>query len=473
MAGARDFQSGTAGRPRLFRRLPIAAALAAVLSLTALPSPASADTLMSALAAAYWGNPEINAARAGLRATDESLPQAKSFLRPSLSAESTLTGRVVNSGIGGMTQTDRSLTGTAGLAADQFLFRGFRTRNGIRQAEADIRAGRESLRNTIQNVLFDAAQAYFDVILNRQIVAIRRTNIFFLEEQVRNTQAQFELGESTITDVAQTRAELGLGQSDLALARSNLSEAEARYTQLIGRSPTALRADFPFERLAPNTLAGALSTAQGEHPAILSAIFQADAAAFETKQVEGELLPTVSLGGSLDRTVGFDDDSFSNSATVQLRVSVPLYQGGALASRVRQAKETLGQRRIEVHLFRDQVRAAVATAWAQIDAYRAAIAAAQSQIEAAGSALRGAQEEQAVGQRTRLDVLNAQRELRRAEESLMLARRNLALAYFSLGSATGRLSPEQLGLPTPIYRPEEHYVAVKDKWYGVRTPDGR
>jgi outer membrane protein len=154
-------------------------------------------------------------------------------------------------------------------------------------------------------------------------------------------------------------------------------------------------------------------------------------------------------------------------------VSVPIYQGGAVSARVRQAKEQYGLRKVEIDLARDQVRAAVVTAWAQVAAARGAIAAAGEGIAAAEIALSGVQEEQRVGQRTTLDVLDQQQELLSARETLVLAQRDEMVSSFALLSAMGRLTAEQLRLPTPAYDPVEHYQAVKDKWGGVRTPDGR
>ena len=154
-------------------------------------------------------------------------------------------------------------------------------------------------------------------------------------------------------------------------------------------------------------------------------------------------------------------------------MSIPLYQGGAAGASIRQAKESLGQARIGVDLARDEVRAVVVSAWGQVEASEEAIEAAQAQVEAANVALSGIQEEQRVGQRTTLDVLNAQQELSNARINLVVVQNNYLLSSFSLLSAIGRLSAERLNLPVRIYRPEEHYLAVKDKWYGVRTPDGR
>ena len=199
------------------------------------------------------------------------------------------------------------------------------------------------------------------------------------------------------------------------------------------------------------------------------------------KQVEGELLPTVTVEGSLNRDFGLYDSrpepnssgDITNSATLVGRLSVPIYAGGAVSARVRQAKELLGRSRIQIDLTRDQVRAAVVSAWGQLQASAGAISAAAAQVEASNIALAGVQEEQSVGQRTTLDVLNAQQDLLEGRINLIVAERDRVVASYSLLSAMGRLTAERLGLPVDVYRPEEHYVAVKDKWFGLRTPDGR
>ncbi len=161
------------------------------------------------------------------------------------------------------------------------------------------------------------------------------------------------------------------------------------------------------------------------------------------------------------------------SATVGARLTVPIYQGGIVSARVRQSKEVLGQRRIEVDSTRDQVRSAVATAWAQKQAAEANVTGYRAQVSAAQLALNGVIEERNVGQRTTLDVLNAQSDVITAQILLAGAQRDAVVAAYTLVSSVGHLSPQRLSLNVAAYEPEEHYQAVKDKWYGLRTPDGR
>lgn len=453
---------------------PAALAFLAALLGASASGAASAETLVEALAAAYQNNPQINAARAETRVTDENLPIAKAGNRPSIAAFGDVTGEVTERERSGRQIPAAARTdGTVGLRFQQNLFRGFRTRNAVKEADANILASREDLEDTVQTVLLDAAEAYMDVVRDSAILSVRQQTIGFLEEQVRAAQARFEVGETTRTDVAQTRARLSAAVADLSAAQAQLRLSQAVYRQVVGREPGRLAGGFPFSDRMPASLAAALELGQTRHPAIRAAIYRADAAAFKAKQIEGEVLPTVSLEGSAQSTFGIGNIDRSNVATITGRVTIPLYQGGAVAARVRQAKETLGLRKIEIDVARDQVRASIASAWAELDSMKASIIAASAQVEAANIVLAGVQEEQAVGQRTTLDVLNAQEELLEARVQLIEAQRNRVVAAVTLLSATGRLRPRELGIAVAEYRPEEHYEAVKDKWYGLRTPDGR
>jgi outer membrane protein len=353
------------------------------------------------------------------------------------------------------------------------VFTGFRVTNSIRQSESGVLASRELLRNVVQNVLFDAAQAYMDVLRDGQILDIRRQNVLFLEEQVRAANERFNVGENTRTDVAQARARLADARSGVSLAVANLQISRATYRQIIGHDPNGLSEAFPYERLVPGDLGDAIAVSQDLHPAILAAIHQADAQGFVIKQVEGELLPSVFLEGGISHDESFDTDLDPNSAAIVGRVSIPLFPSGSVYPRIRQEKEEYGLRRIEIDVNRDRVRAAVVSAWAQLEAAEEAIVAANEGVEAAEIALSGVQEEQRVGQRTTLDVLDQQQELLNARETLVLARRGRVVASFALLSAMGRLTAEELALPTEIYDPTHHYRAVRGRLVGATTPDGR
>jgi outer membrane protein len=429
-----------------------------------------AQTMAEALAGAYATNPEINSARASARATDESVPLALSGYRPIISMFSDTS--VARSGTGQAGYTT-SAGATIGLTLSQPLFSGFRVRNSVRQAEANVLASRELLDNTVQNVLFDTAQVYQDILRDLAILDLRQRNQVFLDAQVNAANERLNVGEGTRTDVAQARARFASARAGVSLAEATLETSRAAFVRLVGREPGRLTGGFPYARLIPADLQQAIGLGQNEHPVIRATIHQADAQAFAVKRIEGELLPTVSLDGSLVHDEDFRSDIDPNAVSVSGRVSIPIYQGGAVSARVREAKEQYGLRKIEIDLARDQVRAAVVSAWAQANAAARSIDAAAEGVTAAETALTGVQEELKVGQRTTLDVLDAQQELLNAQETLILARRDSIVASFAVLSAMGRLTAEQLNLPVEAYDPTEHYRAVRDKWFGLRTPDGR
>lgn len=435
---------------------------------------ASAETLQSALAAAYNHNATLNAQRAATRAADEALPQAKSGYRPQILANANYGfSRTITRGDFGTVGTSLNPFGF-GVTIQQNLFNGFRTINSVQAAEATIRASRETLRNIEQNTLFNAATAYSDVVQAIGLIDIRKRSLSFLKEQLRSSQARLEVGEGTRTDVAQSQAQLALARAQLSAAEAQLRAAEGTYFQIIGRRPKNLRTPYEPNRLYPKTLKTALVTGTVEHPAIRATQHLVDSAAFQVKVAEGAFLPTVTLDGSAARQFNPSstvDDTTSLSATVN--VTVPLYQAGNASSLVRQSKENLGQARIQVDESRDSVRNAVITAWTQLQSARANLRANREQIKAGRLALSGVIEERNVGQRTQLDVLDAQSVVLQAEELANTSARARTVAGYALVSAIGRLNSRRLNLKVRHYEPKQHYEAVKDRWYGLRTPSGR
>jgi outer membrane protein len=444
----------------------VGAAAAALL----LASPASATTLAEALAAAYSNSPELNAARAGLRATDEGVPQAKSGYRPSIFANADA-GILYTDPSGAPSST--SYPRGVGVTIEQPLFLGFRTKNSLKAAESAVRAGRESLRNTEQNVLLDAVTAFMDVAQAQAILSLRSQNLEFLREQVRAANDRLNVGEGTRTDVAQTNAALSLGLSDYAAAAATLAAANATYQMVVGRPADTIGAVKSVDALLTRTLDEALAKAHKNHPAILAAFFNIDVASFNVKVIEGEFLPRITLEGDIAHRDESGGAEHVDSASIVGRLSVPIYQAGEPDARARAAKETLGQRRIEHDLARDQVRQAAVAAWSQLEAARAQIEAADAQVAAQQLVLSGVIEERNVGQRTTLDVLDGQQDLIDARESQVTARRNRVVAAYSVLATIGGLSAANLGLSVAIYDPKEHHRQVRDKWGGLRTPDGR
>jgi outer membrane protein len=435
-----------------------------------LVSPASAATLVEVLAWAYSSNPQLNAQRAELRATDEGVPQAKSGYRPSIFANGQVAAeRLDNEVTGSDTRYPRSVN----LQIEQPIFLGFRTKNSVRAAESSVLAGREVLRSTEQDVLLDAVTAFMDVAQNQAIVSLRSQNLEFLREQVRAANDRLNVGEGTRTDVAQTNASLSQGLSDYAAAVATLAASNATYQMVIGRPPDTIGAVKNVDKMLPRSLDAAIALGRVNHPSITAANFNIDVASFNVKVIEGEFLPRVTVTGEVAHSDNDTAAGWTNSASIVGQVSVPIYQAGEPDARARQAKETLGQLRIQHDLARDTVRQSVVAAWSQLDAARSQIRAADQQVSAQQLVLSGIIEERNVGQRTTLDVLDSQQDLINARISQVTARRNSVVAAYTVLSSIGALSAAKLGLAVAIYDPKEHHRLVRDKWGGLRTPDGR
>jgi outer membrane protein len=449
---------------------------------------ALAETIESALMKAYQNNPSLNSQRASVRATDENVPQALSGYRPKVTVtasggeqdlrSTTVTnpGRAPGTPPTYFTQSGYDSPFAASASVTQTLFNGFQTANRTRQAESQVLAARATLRVTEQTVLLNAATAYMNLLRDTAILDLQRRNVEVLQEQLRQTRDRFNVGEVTRTDVAQSESSLASGRSQVLLAESNYKSSAATYRQVIGTDPGTLAPGAPVDRFSPHNLTGAVSVGTSSNPAVATAQYNVDVALQQVKVAEGALYPTLSVTGNYTKNfevVGSLNTPESSSASVFGNLSVPIYQGGAEYSLIRQAKETLGQQRINLDVARDQVRQNVVQSWGQLDSAKANIEATQAQVQASEIALNGVREEARVGQRTTFDVLTAQQTLVNARVSLVTAQRDRVVASYTLLAAVGRLSPEVLGLHVPVYHPQVHYEQVRDSWAGVRTPDGR
>jgi len=467
------------------------------------PIPPGSTTIQNALQQAYHNNPTLNAQRAATRVTDENVPAALSGYRPRVTGTSSLSEQYLENlvknqnSIAGPLACGRDLLGkslcptfptydktqgtttttTAGLTVNQTLFNGFQTASRTRLAEGQVFSARETLRSSEQTTLLNAVTAYMNLLRDGAILELQRSNVNVLEVTLRQTRDRFNAGEVTRTDVAQAEARLSTGRSQLATAESNFVSSRATYLQVIGvPAPARLAPAAPVDRFSPRTLQGAIARGRHEHPSITTAMFNVDVATQQVKVAEGALYPTLSAVGSVQKSYGSASalNLVENlNASLSAQLSVPLYQGGAEYAAIRQAKETLGQRRLDLDTARDAVQQNVTQAWGQLEAAKAQVISTSSSVTASEIALNGVREEARVGQRTTLDVLNAQQELVNARTALVTAQRDRVVASYTVLAATGALSPQVLGLRIEVYDPTVHYHQIRDAWGGVRIPDGR
>lgn len=455
----------------------------AFLASAILSRSAAADTLEWALVQAYQNNPSLNAQRAALRATDENVPQALSGYRPKLSITTDAGANYAHAvakefGSAVLTtnpNSTRSFVSTSvGANASETLFNGFQTANRVREAESQVMGARETLRVTEQQVLLDAATAYMNLLRDEAILELNRRNVEVLTEQLKQTRDRYSVGEVTSTDVAQAESRLAAGRSSLLGAQSNYVTSQANYRRVIGVPAGKLAPGTSVDRFSPSRLPAAIDQGERLSPSVLAAMYGVDIAQLAVKINEGSLYPNLALNASVQQDTNPEiniNREFLASVTGQL--TVPIYQGGGEYAAIRQSKETLGQQRLNLDVTRDQARATVVQSWGQLEAAKAQIEATTAQVNAAEIALNGVREEARVGQRTTLDVLNAQQELVNARVALVTAQHDRVVASYTLLAAVGALSLQRLGLNATIYDPQVHYQQVRDAWFGVRTPDGR
>jgi outer membrane protein len=455
-------------------------ALAGIMLALVGSAPVLADTIEAALVRAYQTNPQLNAQRASVRATDETVPQALSGYRP----------RVAVTASGGAQYTDVISASTAtgatarlhgtqlpravGATISQTLFNGNQTANRTRAAESQVSSAREGLRVLEQSVLLAAATIYMDYLRDSAIVEVQRSNVRVLEQTLKQTRDRFNVGEVTRTDVAQSEAQLAAGRTQQLTAESNLTTTRSNFRRIIGNEPEALAPGSPVDRYLPATLPTAIELGLTQNPNVTASMFGIDVSYLNVKVNEGALFPTLTLQASAQQA--YEQSITANRQFVAsgiAQLSVPIYQGGGEYALIRQSKESLAQQRLNLEQVRDQTRATVVQAWGQLLAGRAQVASAQSQVSASEIALNGVREEARAGQRTTLDVLNAQQALVNARVALVTAQHDRVVASYSVLNAVGRLSPVVLNLNTNIYDPSVHYHQVRDSWVGVRVPDGR
>jgi TolC family type I secretion outer membrane protein len=320
-------------------------------------------------------------------------------------------------------------------------------------------------------VLSQAVTAYMDVWRDQAVLQLNINNERVLQRQLEATNDRFEVGEVTRTDVAQAESRLSSATADRIQAEGNLTTSRAVFQEVVGFAPGILDAPPPVGALPPS-LEQTLVQARQANPAIVSATFAERAAQNQVRVVFGELLPTVSLSGELSHEEDqFTSGSESDQAAILAQVTVPLYQSGFVSSRVREAKQVANQRRLEVADIRRNVDQLAISSWQALGTARAQIDSFQSAVRATDIALDGVQQENLVGARTVLDVLDAEQEFLDARVNLVVAQRDEIVASYQVVSAIGRLTAADLQLPVDAYDPEADYEAVRDRWFGISIPE--
>ena len=422
-----------------------------------------AQTLEDALVAAYLTNPDLEAQRAALRATDELVPQALGGWRPTIAIDSEAAHDDFDSSEGEGDFTTLS----SSLLLDQEIYSGGETVASTERAERLVRLERARLQAVEQDVLLDAVSAYTTLLAAEAVLDFATQNESRLRRQLQATQDRFDVGEVTRTDVAQSDARLSGAIADRVQAEGDVLAAQAEYRRVINQEPGSLVVPPPLSLLPVNETE-AQQLAEVGNPNIVAAQFDLAAARADVDVARSALYPRLSVRGELTYA---EDPSFTldwrQDAVIGANLRVPLYQGGSEYARVRQNKQTVRQRLDDLEAVFRAVRNEVTSAWQALVTATTRIDSISAQVRANEIAVEGARQEALVGQRTTLDVLDQEQDLFQSQVNLVQARRDQIIASYRLKSAVGELTVAGIGLPVEPYNPEAYYADVRNRLIGL------
>ena len=442
----------------------------------AVPPSLGPHTLAEALAAAYANNPTLQASRAQLRSTDENVPQALAGWRPTVILQGSggyangFTRQPLTGAEGGanVKSSNNAAIGTASATLTQPLYRGGRTRASTNRAENQVRAQRARLIAQEEQTFTDTVNAYVGVIEQQQVLVLDINNEHVLARQLQATNDRFRVGEITRTDVAQAEAALAGATATRQAQEGNLATARAQYQRVIGYLPPADLVEPQPLKLPVRNQQEAVTVAAANNPTVLAAQFDDAQARDAVDLAFGALMPQFSAQGST-----FQENNqtlpHTNVRGYQFlaTLSVPVYQGGAEYSAVRQARQTEQQARKTLDDTRRAAIQQAIQAWDTLIAARATVESTRSAIRANQIALEGVEREAIVGSRTTQDVLNQQQQLLNSQVTLVQNLAQLITASYTVASAIGRLTARDLNLPVPLYDDTAYYNAVRNRWIGT------
>ncbi len=422
-------------------------------------------TLQETLERTYMQNATLDAARAGLRATDENVSIANADWRPSLSVQGTQSfAQNYNA-----SPTSRQHTNSTGYVAriDQNIYNGGGTDANIEKQENLVFSAKAGLFSTEQTVLFNAVQAHADVIANQDIVKFRQDSVSFYKKFLEQAEARYEVGAIGRTDVEAARAEYEGAKGDLSVAIGQLEGAKATYYQIVASSPENLTQPNILLEL-PRTYEEALDVACTNNPKITEARFALEAAEYNVDLQISELLPDLGIQGTVgnNRTTGTGNESHpkQTALTASATLNVPVYLQGKPSAQIRQAYQQVAQQKVSLVQTQREVEQATKTAWENHIAARESLKRYMAAVKAGELAVEGATAEADVGAKSVVEVLVIQRDLVQTQIDLVGAQETLVTTTYAVLQAMGSLMASTLKLNVRYYDPDCYYNEYKDAW---------
>ena len=372
------------------------------------------------MSTAYDTNPTLQAQRAYLRSVDENVAIAKSGFRPNIY----LTGGYSDSDVhnNNVPSQTGGATLSAGAKISQPVFSGFTTVNSVKSADSMVRAEQNNLYNTEQGVFLDSSTAYLDVVRDEAIVNLQKNNEKLLKKKKRldETVERFNVGEVTRTDVSQAQARYSQAKADRIASEGNLQASKAVYTRVIGEAPKDLSEPENLGDFIPASFQEALEYTKANNYSIRYARELLNSRVYDVAANTGALLPSVTLDGSATTSKSdssgsaygaYNRDTKVDEVQWGVNMNIPLYTAGETRAKIRQSKYQKWQAQELVLEAERQAVSDVTSAWELMTSNKAQIKSIKDQVKANEIALDGVQKEEALGNRTILDVLDAYQEL--------------------------------------------------------------
>lgn len=437
-----------------------------LLAATAVSGAAHAGTIFEAWNETYKSNPTLQAQRAYLRAIDENVAIAKSGYRPNIY----LNGSYTESSVSGDQDYDVD-NGSIAAKISQPIFSGFQTVNSVKAADSTVKAEQNNLYSVEQNILLDASTAYLNVVRDEAIVNLQKNNEKLLKKRLDETIQRFNVGEVTRTDVSQARARHSQAQADRITSEGNLQASKAEYVRVVGSQPEKLSYPEDVKKYLPASLEEAYNYAVEHNYSVRQAKNVLNAQTYNVAANNGALLPSITLDGTASKNTN-DNSTYDGKVTTDnlewgVNLRVPLYNSGESRAKIRQSKYQKWQAQEQVLEAERVVRSNVESAWEYMVSNEAKITSIKEQVKANGIALDGVQKEEALGNRTILDVLDAYQELLSSNVEEVKARRDYFVSGMQLLVAMGKLTAKDLNLDVDIYDPNKYYEETKDKWLSL------
>jgi len=444
-----------------------------LLTMTTLSTNALAADIFEAMGSAYTNNPTLQGQRAYVRAVDENVAIAKSGYRPTLALQGSYADAHVHNDVTDIATGDGYNHSVAAVVS-QPLFSGFSTRNTVKAADNRVKAEQSNLYNVEQQILLEASTAYLNVLRDQSIVNLQKNNENLLKKRMDETKARFDVGEVTRTDVSQSEARYSQARSDRIAAEGNLAASVAEYTKVIGQEPQNLEEPTGIAELFPKSMDDAINYARNNNYALKAAKSALKASVYTVAANTGALLPQVNFEASAARgryESEVTKDPETNSFTWGVNLTVPLYNAGESRARIRQSKYQKWQAQEAVLEAERNMISSVSSNWEYMVSNQAKISSVQDQIKAYAIALDGVQQEEQLGNRTVLDVLDAYQALLNSNVEEVRARRDYYVSGMQLLLSMGKLTAKDLKLAVNLYDTEKYSKQTRGKWLSLSADE--